>query len=161
MSSAQQDTFSPKNLTVLGGLLLVALVLGEGVFPRNNNDAGSKDMGVGSMEDIAMRLKPVITIDSILASSAGSGSGEMAQKSPQQLYEGACLACHASGVAGAPKVGDGAAWQARLGDGIDALLTSAIKGKGAMPPKGGSTYSDDQLRMVIEYILAESGLRPD
>jgi len=158
VSSAQQDTFSPKNLTVLGGLLLVALVLGEGVFPRNNNDAGSKDMGVGSMEDIAMRLKPVITIDSILASSAGSGSGEMAQKSPQQLYEGACLACHASGVAGAPKVGDGAAWQARLGDGIDALLTSAIKGKGAMPPKGGSTYSDDQLRMVIEYILAESGL---
>ena len=158
MSSAQQDTFSPKNLTVLGGLLLVALVLGEGVFPRNNNDAGSKDLGVGSMEDIAMRLKPVITIDSILASSAGSGSGEMAQKSPQQLYEGACLACHASGVAGAPKVGDGAAWQARLGDGINALLTSAVKGKGAMPPKGGSTYSDDQLRMVIEYILAESGL---
>ena len=158
MSSAQHDTFSPKNLTVLGGLLLVALILGEVVFSRNNNDAGSKDMGVGTMEDIAMRIKPVITIDSILASSAGSGSGEMAQKSPQQLYEGACLACHASGVAGAPKVGDGAAWQARLGDGIDALLTSAIKGKGAMPPKGGSTYSDDQLRMVIEYILAESGL---
>ena len=158
MSSAQHDTFSPKNLTVLGGLLLVALILGEGVFSRNNNDAGSKNMGVGTMEDIAMRIKPVITIDSILASSAGSGSGEMAQKSPQQLYEGACLACHASGVAGAPKVGDGAAWQARLGDGIDALLASAIKGKGAMPPKGGSTYTDDQLRMVIEYILAESGL---
>jgi cytochrome c5 len=158
VSSAQHDTFSPKNLTVLGGLLLVALILGEGVFSRSNNDAASKNMAVGTMEDIAMRIKPVITIDSILASSAGSGSGEMAQKSPQQLYEGACLACHASGVAGAPKVGDGAAWQARLGDGIDALLTSAIKGKGAMPPKGGSTYSDDQLRMVIEYILAESGL---
>ena len=158
MSSALQDTFSPKNLAVLGCLLLVALILGGGVFSRSNNDAASKNMAVGTMEDIAMRLKPVITIDSILASSAGSGSGEMAQKSPQQLYEGACLACHASGVAGAPKVGDGAAWQARLGDGIDALLTSAIKGKGAMPPKGGSTYSDDQLRMVIEYILAESGL---
>jgi len=158
VSSAQHDTFSPKNLSVLGGLLLVALILGEGVFSRNNNDAASKNMGVGTMEDIAMRIKPVITIDSILANSAGSGSGEMAQKSPQQLYEGACLACHTSGVAGAPKVGDGAAWQARLGDGIDALLTSAIKGKGAMPPKGGSTYSDDQLRLVIEYILAESGL---
>ena len=158
MSSALHDTFSPKNLTVLGGLLLVALILGEGVFSRSNNDAASNHMGVGTMEDIAMRIKPVITIDSILASSAGSGSGEMAQKSPQQLYEGACLACHASGVAGAPKVGDGAAWQARLGDGIDALLTSAIKGKGAMPPKGGSTYTDDQLRLVIEYILAESGL---
>jgi len=158
VSSEQHDTFSPKNLSVLGGLLLVALILGEVVFSRSNNDVVVKILGVGTMEDIAMRIKPVITIDSILASGADAGSGEMAQKSPQELYQGACLACHDSGVAGAPKVGDSAAWQGRLGDGIDALIASAIKGKGAMPPKGGSTYSDDQLRMVIEYILAESGL---
>lgn len=160
MSSAQPETFSPKNLTVLGSLFLVALILGEGVFSRNNSEAMVVDkiMGVGTMEDIAMRIKPVITIDGIMASGADAGSGEMAQKSPQELYQGACLACHASGVAGAPKLGDGAAWQARLGDGIDAMVTSAIKGKGAMPPKGGSAYSDDQLRVVIEYILAESGL---
>jgi cytochrome c5 len=160
VSSAQHDTFSPKNLSVLGGLLLVALILGEFVFSRHGNDtmAASESMGVGSMEDIAMRLKPVITQDSILASSAGSGSGDMAQKSPQQLYAGACLACHASGVAGAPKIGDNAAWQARIGVGIDALVTSSINGKGAMPPKGGSAYSDEQLRSVIEYMLAESGL---
>jgi len=158
VSSAQHDTFSPKNLCLLGGLLLVALILGEVVFSRNNNDVVVKSVGVGTMEDIAMRIKPVISIDSILASGADAGSGEMAQKSPQELYQGACLACHDSGVAGAPKVGDSAAWQGRLGDGIDALIASAIKGKGAMPPKGGSTYSDDQLRMVIEYILAESGL---
>ena len=82
----------------------------------------------------------------------------MAQKSPQQLYAGACLACHASGVAGAPKTGDSAAWQARIGVGIDVLVTSSINGKGAMPPKGGSAYSDEQLRSVIEYMLAESGL---
>ena len=158
MSSEQHDTFSPKNLSVLGGLLLVALILGEGVFSRSNNDVVVKIVGVGTMEDIAMRIKPVITIDSILASGADAGSGEMAQKSAQELYQGACLACHASGVAGAPKVGDSAAWQGRLGDGMDAMVASAIKGKGAMPPKGGSTYSDDQLRMVIEYILTESGL---
>ncbi len=158
MSSEQHDTFSPKNLSVLGGLLLVALILGEVVFSRNNNDVVVKIVGVGTMEDIAMRIKPVITIDSILASSTDAGSGEMAQKSAQELYLGACLACHASGVAGAPKVGDSAAWQGRLGDGMDAMVASAIKGKGAMPPKGGSTYTDDQLRLVIEYILAESGL---
>ena len=158
MSSAQHDTFSPKNLSVLGGLLLVALILGEGVFSRSNNDVVVKIVGVGTMEDIAMRIKPVVTIDSILASGADAGSGEMAQKSAQELYQGACLACHASGVAGAPKLGDSAAWQGRLGDGMDALVASAIKGKGAMPPKGGSTYSDDQLRMVTEYILTESGL---
>ncbi len=158
MSSAQPETFSPKNLTVLGSLLLVALILGEVVFSRNNNDVVVKIVGVGTMEDIAMRIKPVISIDSILAGGADAGSGEMAQRSPRELYQGACLACHDSGVAGAPKVGDSAAWQGRLGDGIDAMVASAIKGKGAMPPKGGSAYSDDQLRMVIEYILAESGL---
>ena len=160
MSSAQHDTFSPKNLSVLGGLLLVALILGEVVFSRNNNDAmaDQEAMGVGTIDDIAMCLKPVITLDSILASSAGSGSEAEAQKSPQQLYAGACMACHDSGVAGAPKTGDGATWEVRLGVGIDALVTSAINGKGAMPPKGGSTYSEQQLRTVIEYMLAESGL---
>lgn len=158
MSSAQQDTFSPKNLSVLGGLLLVALILGEGVLSRSNTEPVIISVGVGTMEDIAMRIKPVISIDAILASGADAGSGETAQKSPLELYQGACLACHASGVAGAPKLGDSAAWQGRLGDGLDALIASAIKGKGAMPPKGGSAYSDDQLRIVIEYILAESGL---
>ena len=160
MSSAQHDTFSPQNLSVLGGLLLVALILGEFVFSRHNNDdmASSESMGVGTVEDINMRLEAVITLDRLLASSAGSGSGDMAQKSPQQLYQGACLACHASGVAGAPKTGDGAAWQARIGVGIDALVSSATNGKGAMPPKGGSIYSEEQLRSVIEYMLAESGL---
>ena len=159
MSSSQHDTFSPKNLTVLGGLLLVALILGEGVFSRHNNDAvADSDMGVGTQEDIAMRLKPVITLDSLMASSAGSGSAEVAQKTPQQLYAGACMACHASGVAGAPKTGDGSAWQTRVGAGIDALVTSATNGKGAMPPNGGSTFTQQQLRSVIEYMLAESGL---
>jgi cytochrome c5 len=114
-------------------------------------------MGVGSMDDIAMRLEPVVTLTEIQANASGS-AGDMASMSPRQLYEGACMACHASGVAGAPKTGDAAAWQPRMGDGIDGMLSSAISGKGAMPPKGGSTYSDEQLRSIIEFILAESGL---
>jgi len=160
VSSAQHNTFSPQNLSVLGGLFLVALILGEAVFPRHANESPAvvENMGVGTVEDIAERLKPVITLDSLLANRAASGAGDVAQQSPQQLYAGGCQACHSTGAAGAPKTGDSAAWQARLGVGIDALLTSAINGKGAMPPKGGSTYSDQQLRSVIEYILAESGL---
>ncbi len=157
MSSEQVDTFSPHNLAVLGGLLFVALILGEAVFPRHGDEAGAV-MGVGSMDDIAMRLEPVVTLAGIQASASGSGAGDMASMSPRQLYEVACMACHASGVAGAPKTGDAAAWQPRMGDGIDGLLSIAISGKGAMPPKGGSTYSDEQLRSIIEFILAESGL---
>jgi cytochrome c5 len=158
VSSDQVDTFSPHNLAVLGALLFVALILGEAIFPRHNDAAGGVSMGVGSMDDIAMRLEPVVTLAGIQANASGSGTGDTASMSPQQLYEGACMACHASGVAGAPKTGDGAAWQSRMGAGIDGLLSAAISGKGAMPPKGGATYSDEQLRSIIEYILAESGL---
>ena len=156
MSSAQNETFSPRNLTVFGALLFTALILGEVVFPRHGNDAGPA--GVGTVEDIAMRLKPVVTIDDIMAGvTAGSGD-DSAEKTPKQLYAGACLACHAAGVAGAPKVGDKAAWQSRLGGGIDAIVSSAISGKGAMPANGGSAYSEEQIRSVVEYMLAESGL---
>ena len=158
MSPAQHYAFSPYNLSVLGGLLFVALILGEVVFSRNNNEgvAVGESMGVGSVKDVERRIKPVITLTDVMTS--GIGSVEVAQNSPKKLYDGACMACHAAGVAGAPKTGDGVAWQSRLGAGVDALVASAISGKGAMPPNGGSTYSEQQLRSVIEYILAESGL---
>ncbi len=158
MSYSQNETFSPRNLIVFGALLFTALILGEVVFSRHGNDAAPAPAGVGTVEDIAMRLKPVVTIDDIMAGvTAGSGD-DSAEKTPKQLYAGACMACHASGVAGAPKVGDNAAWQPRLGGGIDAIVSSAIKGKGAMPANGGSAYSEEQIRSVVEYMLAESGL---
>ena len=69
------------------------------------------------------------------------------------LYTQACVACHASGVAGAPKLGDKAAWAARLPAGVDALTASAIKGKGAMPPKGGSAASDTEIKVVVQYMV--------
>ncbi len=80
------------------------------------------------------------------AASAG-GAGEA-------LYKQACVACHAAGVAGSPKFGDKAAWAPRIATGIDALTASVIKGKGAMPPKGGSAASDADIRAAVEYIAA-------
>jgi cytochrome c5 len=75
---------------------------------------------------------------------------------PPALYNQICSACHATGVAGAPKVGDKAAWAPRAAQGIDALTTSAIKGKGAMPPKGGSSASDADIKAVVTYMMAAS-----
>ena len=69
------------------------------------------------------------------------------------LYTQACAACHISGAAGAPKLGDKAAWAARLPAGVDALTASVIKGKGAMPPKGGSSASDAEIKTVVEYMV--------
>jgi cytochrome c5 len=69
------------------------------------------------------------------------------------LYTSACSVCHAAGVAGAPKFGDKAAWAPRLAAGIDGLTASAIKGKGAMPPRGGSAGSDADIKAVVTYMV--------
>jgi cytochrome c5 len=73
----------------------------------------------------------------------------------KKVYDTACMACHATGVAGAPKFGDKAAWAARSAAGVDALTASVLKGKGAMPPKGGlASASDADIRAAVEYLLA-------
>jgi len=69
------------------------------------------------------------------------------------LYGQVCAACHASGVANAPKLGDKAAWGPRVAAGVDGLTASAIKGKGAMPPKGGSSASDSEIKAVVQYMV--------
>lgn len=72
---------------------------------------------------------------------------------PPALYASTCAVCHATGVAGAPKLGDKAAWAPRLAQGVDGLTASAIKGKGGMPPKGGSQASDDEIKAVVTYMV--------
>ncbi|MBS0608329.1 MAG: cytochrome c5 family protein [Proteobacteria bacterium] len=69
------------------------------------------------------------------------------------LYESTCVACHGSGVAGAPKFGDKAAWAPRLAAGFDEVLKIATQGKGAMPPKGGSSASDADFKAAVEYLV--------
>lgn len=80
---------------------------------------------------------------------AAAGAGEA-------LYKQACVACHAAGVAGSPKFGDKEAWAPRIKTGLDMLTASAIRGKGAMPPKGGSAASDTDIRAAVEYMVAAS-----
>ncbi|GAB3476970.1 c-type cytochrome [Polaromonas eurypsychrophila] len=70
------------------------------------------------------------------------------------LYTQACAACHVAGVANAPKLGDKAAWAPRVAMGVDALTASVIKGKGAMPPRGGSTGSDADIKAVVQYMVS-------
>ena len=156
MSEAQDETFSPRNITVLGGLLLLAIIIGEVVIGQHGDDEMvAKPMD--TMEDMTMRLQPVVSLDEMRASmTVASAAGDTADKSPDQLYQSACLACHTTGAAGAPKIGDAAAWKSRLGKGLEALISSAINGIGAMPPRGGSQYNDDQIRATVEYILTES-----
>ena len=70
-------------------------------------------------------------------------------------YDATCAACHGSGLAGAPKLGDKVAWAPRLKEGKEELYKDAIKGKGAMPPKGGNlTLSDADVKAAVDYMIA-------
>lgn len=70
------------------------------------------------------------------------------------VYDKTCVACHATGVANAPKFGDKAAWAPRIATGKDALVGSVVKGKGAMPPKAGaSNLSDDDIKAAVDYMV--------
>jgi cytochrome c5 len=72
------------------------------------------------------------------------------------IYAQACAMCHAQGVAGAPRLSDKLAWRPRIAAGKAALLTSVLKGKGAMPAKGGNaSLSDADVNAAVEFILTE------
>jgi cytochrome c5 len=69
------------------------------------------------------------------------------------IYESTCVVCHGAGVAGAPKAGDKTAWAPRLKTGMNALYASALKGKGAMPPKGGNqSLADADVKAAVDYV---------
>ncbi len=99
-----------------------------------------------------LRIAPVAMLK-IAAPVAAGG----AARSGEQIYKATCSACHDAGVANAPKLGDKGAWAPRLALGLDGLLKSAIAGKNAMPPKGGSDASDTELAGAIVYIANQSG----
>ncbi|MGE4056645.1 MAG: cytochrome c5 family protein, partial [Vicinamibacterales bacterium] len=84
------------------------------------------------------------------AAAAGPADGKA-------TYDGLCAACHAAGIAGAPKVGDKAAWEARVAQGAATLHEHAIKGIRAMPPKGGNpALSDEAVIAAVDYMVGES-----
>ena len=75
----------------------------------------------------------------------------------QQIYRQSCAFCHDKGVAGAPVIGDAAAWSPRLAKGMDALYASALRGKGAMPAKGGNpALADDNVKAAVNYLGAQA-----
>ena len=80
-------------------------------------------------------------------------------KSGEELVAANCLACHGTATAAAlkaPAIGDADAWATRLADGgMDALVSNAINGKGAMPPRGGSSLSDEEIRLAVEHLAGQ------
>lgn len=109
----------------------------------------------------------VLTLTSPLAALASSKGGDKGSRdgavTPAMLtqgkaiYEKNCAACHATGVAGAPKLGDKAAWKKLNAEGLHELTEDAIRGKGAMPPRGGNVkLTDAEVRAAVAYLMENS-----
>lgn len=126
--------------------LIVLLV--KYVATDNRGAAGSDGLGA---EAVARRIQPIGSIQ--VKDASGSG----ALKTGEQVFTAQCSACHASGAAGAPKFGDTAAWAPRIATGYEALLTSALKGKGAMGAQGGGDFSDYEIGRAVVYMANKGG----
>jgi cytochrome c5 len=111
-------------------------------------------------EAIAERIAPigrVVTEPEAGVVVASTAVVKAALRTGAEVYSAACTACHSAGVLGAPKIGDAAAWKPRLSAGLDALVTSALKGKGSMPAQGGGAYSDEEVRRAVIHMANGSG----
>jgi len=112
---------------------------------------------VGHNSDTAAQISE----DTALAMASNATLAVDADSTGIAVYKKACIACHDSGAANAPKLGDQAAWEPRIAQGIDRLLATSIAGKGAMPPRGTcADCSDKDLEAAIEYMLVRVGYEP-
>jgi cytochrome c5 len=102
-------------------------------------------------------LQPAAPAPAQAAAPAAADGGASAGKA---LYSAACVACHGAGIAGAPKFGDKAAWAGRIAQGQATLYEHAIKGfqgkAGVMPPKGGSSAPDADVKAAVDYMVASA-----
>lgn len=144
---------TPKQLiwTVLAAFVLpviIIILLVNFVALGDQPAAGTTAL---EAEAVAKRIAPVASVELRDASDLST------LKTGEQVYAAQCTACHTAGLAGAPKSGDTVAWAPRLKTGAEALLTSVLKGKGAMGAQGGGDFSDFEIARAVVYMANKSG----
>ena len=109
---------------------------------------------------VASATEPLAATTQVEKALTPDAGQKVSADAGKKLYEAACQACHTPGIAGAPKLGDKAAWAERIKQGNDVLYQHAIQGfqgkTGFMPPKGGSTASDEEVKAAVDYMVSAS-----
>ena len=155
---SQDKEFFTTFFAIMGGLAVLAIVLviiatrfGEGTRHKPEEIVVENIKPVGEVY-IAGESEPEAAPAADAAATADAGA-----KSGEQVYNSNCVACHGTGAAGAPKLGDTAAWAPRIAAGMDSLLANATNGLKAMPPKGlCMTCSEAELQGAVEYMVNNS-----
>ncbi len=128
-------------------VLPVFIIIGLVFYVTSDNkpQAGSSN----APESVAERIQKVGTVE--------IRDANRAMRSGEDVFKAQCTACHTSGAAGAPKFGDAGAWGPRIAKGYDALLTSALKGKGAMGAQGGGDFDDIEVGSAVVFMANAAG----
>jgi cytochrome c5 len=135
------------NLVVLLGLPLI--VVGTLVsFYKSHDGAPAGSM---SEEAVTARIQKVGTLQ--------LGEAKRELKTGEEVFKAQCTTCHTAGLLGAPKLGDAAAWGARIATGYETLLNSALKGKNAMTAQGGGAFSDYEIGRAVVYMANAGGAK--
>ena len=143
--------------TLMGGLAVFAIILViiAGKLTSDVSDYKPDEIVVENIRpvgqvNIAGESDPA-------AAPAAAPVAAAEPKSGEEVYNTSCMSCHATGAAGAPKLGDAAAWAPRIAAGMDSMLANATNGLNAMPPKGlCMACSDEELQGAIQYIVDNS-----
>lgn len=161
MSQTQDKEFVQSFSLVVGLLLVVTLLVGGVASIMSGGVGKNMDRFKKTQAELMLeRISPVVTIEMLTTDAPAMPVAAASAKPPKELFTAVCAACHTTGVAGAPLLGKKDQWESRFNNegGLDGLVAVAIKGKGAMPPKGGSSYSDEEIHSIVQYMLSEAGL---
>lgn len=132
--------------------LVASVINGKGAMPAR---AGTQH----SDEDLRLAVIQMagFEAEAPAADADDQTSADTAELTPRvkSAVDSLCVACHISGVAGAPKIGDKAAWDERAEKGLEGMAAVVASGKGGMPPRGGSDLSDEELVAAVEYLMSK------
>jgi cytochrome c5 len=139
--------------------VLQSALRGHAGMPARGGMAELSDVEIGRAVEYMMNAgaeQPIAAATPAAAPAAPAASAPPpAKPDGKKVFESTCMVCHGTGVAGAPKFGDKAAWAPRIKQGIDTLYHVALTGKGAMPPRGGNKdLSDAEVKAAVDYMVA-------
>ena len=142
---------TPQQLITIVLLAFVVPIIGIVLTVQLVLNRPHADPAALAPEAVAARLKPVA--GEAVVGAAGAGPA----KSGEEIVKENCAACHQAGVANAPKLGDKAGWAPRLKLGLNGMLQSVVKGKGAMPARAGTSLTDQELSSAIVFMANQAG----
>ncbi|HDR9024374.1 TPA: cytochrome c5 family protein [Burkholderia vietnamiensis] len=131
----------------------IALIV---LFASYANHAFRSGAGTDALSDqqVAARIAPIAQVE------VKDANAPRTYKTGEEVYKAVCVTCHGTGAAGAPKFGNKDDWAPRIAQGYDTLLNTALSGKGAMPPRGGTNpddVSDYEIARAIVYMTNNAG----